>query len=85
MTNTAAQPEGYSLNLRVARQARLFTWRRSVARVICRGTNLFHLPPISSQLVTAFGEDVRSRDSAVFLRRLFYLDQRRFFEAGQLY
>jgi hypothetical protein len=45
--------------------------------------NLFHLPPISPQLVTAFGGDMRGR--AVLPGRFFYGDRRRFFQAGSLH
>jgi hypothetical protein len=43
--------------------------------------NLFHLPPISPQLVTAFGGDMRGR--AVLPGRFFYGDRRRFFQPAR--
>jgi hypothetical protein len=47
--------------------------------------NLFHLPPVMFELVTAFGHDMRSRDGPVFPRCFFDTNQRRFFEPGQLH
>ena len=59
---------------------------RSGVRGKSRGVaNFFHLPPISPQLVAAFGNDLRCRHGAVLLCRFRYMDQRRFFKAGQLH
>jgi hypothetical protein len=47
--------------------------------------NLFHLPPISFELVTAFSPYMRRGDGPVLPYRFFDTNQRRFFESGQLH
>ena len=60
-------------------------WVRLVVGYFVGAANLLHPPPIACQLVPALGENTRRSKRAVLLCRLFYANQRRFFEPGQLH